>query len=569
MSRLPRHRYAELYGPTTGDLVRLGDTSLLVEVERDTGVPGEELMGKVGGTVRAGEGVRSASGHSSGALDLVLANVLVIDAVLGVVKCDLGVRDGRIAGIGKAGNPDAQRGVHDGLVVGPHTSVLPAEGLIATAGAVEAHAHLLSPDQLDHGIAAGTTTFVAMDWGDLLDIAVGGPTAVATLARALEAYPVNAGFLARGSAHDPDVIAEGVSYGCLGVKVHEDLGASPAALDAALTAADRADFSVCVHTDSMNEGGFYESTVAAVAGRSVHMFHTEGAGGGHVPDIIRVNGLANVIPSSTNPTNPFTLGGLEESLPMTMLVHGLRPSIREDVLFAESRGRGPTMAAEDLLHDLGAISIFAADSQGMGREAENIACCWRLASAMKDRLGRLPEEATARADNERVLRYLAKYTINPAIAFGLAGHVGSLEPGKLADIVVWDPATFGIRPAMVLKAGVPAWSAMGDPSASCTQAEPTMLRRQFGAVGAAPATTGLLFVSRLAIERGDLGRLGLRRRIVPIANVRSLTKRDMIRNTALPDIQVDPLTFEVTADGRPLACEPVREVALSWRYLLR
>jgi urease subunit alpha len=569
MSRLSRSRYAELYGPTAGDLVRLGDTSLLAEVERDHGVPGEELMGKVGGTVRAGEGVRSRSAHSSGALDLVVTNVVVLDPMIGIVKGDLGIRNGRIVGVGKAGNPDVQRGVHEELVVGPHTSVLPGEGLIATPGAVEAHAHLLSPDQLDHALAAGVTTIVAMEWGNLLDIAVSGPTAIATLARALEQHAVNVGFLARGSAHDPDAIAEGVSYGCLGVKVHEDLGASPAAIAAALTAADRGDFSVCVHTDSMNESGYYEDTVAALGGRSVHMFHTEGAGGGHVPDIIRVNGLANVIPSSTNPTNPFTLGGLEESLPMTMLVHGLRPTIREDVLFAESRGRATTMAAEDLLHDMGAISIFAADSQGMGRIAENVACCWRLASVMKDRVGRLEQERTARADNERILRYLAKYTINPAIAYGLEDHVGSLEPGKLADVVIWSPATFGIRPAMVLKSGVPVWSTMGDPSASCTQAEPTMMRRQFGSVGAVPATVGILFVSALAIERGFVGSLGLRRRIEPIRSVRSLTKHHMVRNDALPAIEVDPLTFEVTADGQPLTCEPARTVPLSWRYLLR
>lgn len=526
-------------------------------------------MGKVGGTVRAGESIRSASSASTGALDLVIANVLVLDPVIGIVKGDLGVRAGKIVGIGKAGNPDAQRGVDDDLVVGPHTSVIPGEGMIVTPGTVEAHAHLLAPDQLDHGLAAGTTTFVAMEWGNLLDIAVSGPTAVATLVRALEAYPVNVGLLARGSAHDPDTIVEGVSWGCLGVKVHEDLGASPTALDAALTAADRHDFAVCVHTDSMNESGYFEDTVTAVGGRSVHMFHTEGAGGGHVPDIIRVNGLPNVIPSSTNPTNPFTLGGLEESLPMTMLVHGLRPSIREDVLFAESRGRATTMAAEDLLHDLGAISIFAADTQGMGRVAENVACCWRLASVMKDRIGRLPEERTARADNERILRYLAKYTINPAIAFGIAAHVGSLEPGKHADAVLWSPAHFGVRPSMVLKSGVPAWSTMGDPSGSCTSTEPTRMRRQFGAVGATPATLGSLFVSNVAIERGYVTSLGVRRHIEPIAPVRSLGKRDMVRNDALPDLAVDPLTFEVAADGRPLTCEPAREVPLSWRYLLR
>ena len=569
MTSISRQRYAALYGPTTGDMVRLGDTSLLVEIEHDFGTAGEELVGKAGGTVREGQGVLSHAPHSAGALDLVITNVVVIDAIAGIVKGDVGVRDGRIVAIGKAGNPNVQRGVTNGMTVGPHTSQVAGEGMILTAGAIECHAHLMAPGQIDHLIAGAVTSVVAMDWGPLLDIAVSGPTAMATMARAFETIPLNVGFLGRGSSHNEASIAEAVAYGCLGVKVHEDVGASPAAINAALTAADRSDFSVCVHTDSLNESASYLDTIAAVEGRSVHMFHTEGAGGGHVPDIIRVNELAHVIPSSTNPTNPYTALGVEESLPMTMLVHGLRMDLPEDVRFAESRGRAATMMAEDFLHDMGAISIFAADTQGMGRAAENVACCWRTASVMKDRVGRLREETTARADNERVKRYIAKYTINPAIAFGMASHVGSIEPGKMADVVLWQPAFFGVRPAMVIKAGVPIASMMGDPAASVLQAEPTWLRPSWGAVGRAAAHTSAMFVSQNAIEFGYLAALSLERKIVQIDNVRSLGKADMIRNDACPKIDVDLRTFEVRANGVALVCEPAAQVPLSWRYFLR
>ncbi len=569
MTSLSRPRYAALYGPTTGDMVRLGDTSLLVEIEHDFGTAGEELVGKAGGTIREGQGVRSDAPHSAGALDLVITNVVVIDAIAGIVKGDVGVRNGRIVAIGKAGNPNMQSGVTAGMTVGPHTPQIAGEGMILTAGAIECHAHLMAPGQIDHLIAGAVTSVVAMDWGPMLDIAVSGPTAIATMARAFESIPLNVGFLARGSSHHTASIIEGVAYGCLGVKVHEDVGASPSAIDAALTAADGSDFSVCVHTDSLNESASYLDTVAAVAGRSVHMFHTEGAGGGHVPDIIRVNELAHVIPSSTNPTNPYTMLGVEESLPMTMLVHGLRMDLPEDVRFAESRGRAATMMAEDFLHDMGAISIFAADTQGMGRAAENVACCWRTASVMKDRVGRLPEETTSRADNERVKRYVAKYTINPAIAFGIATHVGSIEPGKMADLVLWHPAFFGIRPAIVIKAGVPILAAMGDPAASVTHAEPALLRPSWGATGKAAAHTSTLFVSQAAIDFGYVNSLGLERQIVPISNVRSLGKSDMVRNDACPEIDVDLRTFEVRANGVALVCEPAHEVPLSRRYLLR
>jgi len=408
-----------------------------------------------------------------------------------------------------------------------------------------------------------------MDWGNHLDIAVSGPTAIATMVRAFDQVPLNVGFLARGSTSDPDAVVEGVSYGCLGVKVHEDLGAMPATVDAALTAAARHDFSVCLHTDSLNESGYCEDTIAAIAERSIHLFHTEGAGGGHVPDIIRVNGLPYVIPSSTNPTNPYTALCVDESTPMTMLVHGLSPALPEDVAFAESRGRARTMMAEDLLHDLGAISIFAADTQGMGRAAENTATCWRLASVMKDRVGRLPEETTNRADNERIKRYVAKLTVNPSRAFGIDEHVGTLEPGEMADLVVWHPATFAVRPVLVLKAGVPVWGAMGDAAGSWAWVEPVLQRPHWGAVGRAPTHLGALFVSRVALDAGYVTGFGADRPVMPIQSVRSLGKRDMVRNDALPHITVDPQTLAVHADGRLLACDPATDVPLGPRYWLR
>jgi urease subunit alpha len=569
MARLSRRRYAELYGPTVGDVIRLGDSSLLAEIERDHAVPGEELAAKVGGNVRDGLGVRAEAAWSSGSPELVIINATILDPLLGLVKGDIGVRGGRIVAVGKAGNPDIQDGVHEDLVVGPHTAVVPAEHCVVTPGAVEAHAHLLSPQQAGHLLAGGITTVVAMDWGPQLDIAVSGPTAVATMARAFDGLPLNVGFLARGSASDPAAIQEGVSFGCLGVKVHEDLGAMPASIDAALVAAEPHDFAVCLHTDSLNESGFCEDTIAAIDGRSIHLFHTEGAGGGHVPDIIRVNGLPNVIPSSTNPTNPYTRLAVEESLPMAMLVHGLSPSLPEDVAFAESRGRARTMMAEDLLHDLGAISIFAADTQGMGRATASAARCFQLASVMKDRVGRLATERTERADNERLRRYVAKLTINPARAYGLDDHVGSIAPGKLADLVLWPRASFGVRPALVLKAGVPVWGAMGDAAGSCTEAEPVLNRPLWGHLGAAAAPLGVLFVSALALERGFVTSLGTTKPIVAIRSVRGLAKRHMLHNDALPKIVVDPATFEVRADGVLLACEPATSVPLGPRYLLR
>jgi urease subunit alpha len=569
MSRISRRRYSELYGPTTGDLVRLADSSLFAEIEHDHCPPGEELAAKVGGNVRDGLAIQARAGYGSGAPEYVVAGAVVLDPVLGVVKGDIGIRNGRIVAIGKAGNPDVQDGVHPDLVLGPHTTVLRANGMLVTPGGVESHAHLLSPAQVEHLLSGGFTTVVAMDWGDHLDIAVSGPMAVATMVRAFEQVPLNVGFLARGSTSDPDALLEGVAFGCLGVKVHEDLGAMPVTIDTALAVADRHDFAVCLHTDSLNESGYCEDTIAAIAGRSIHLFHTEGAGGGHVPDIIRVNGLANVIPSSTNPTNPYTRLSVDEATPMTMLVHGLSASLPEDVAFAESRGRAMTMMAEDLLHDLGAISIFGADTQGMGRAAESTATCWRLASVMKDRTGRLATERTDRADNERVRRYLAKLTINPARAYGLDEHVGSIEPGKLADLVLWEPATFAVRPRLVLKAGVPVWGAMGDPSGTTTLSEPVVQRAQWGKAGNAAGPLGALFVSRVALDYGYVTSLGTARPVLPMQNVRRLGKVDMLHNDALPVIEVDPRTFEVRADGVPLVCEPATDVPFGPRYLLR
>ena len=568
MATLSRAAYASIYGPTTGDMVRLGDTSLLAEVERDHTTYGDELTTGAGKVMRDGEGFQTTGTYASGALDMVVHNCTIVDPVLGVVKADIGIRDGRIAGIGKAGNPDIMDGVDPNMRCGPNTTPVHGDFFIVTPGGIEAHAHFLSPQQAHHAMAGGITTMIGMSPGPHFDTSCAGPNILGQLIRACDEFPLNFGFLGRG-AMDVGAVEESVSGGALGVKIHEDLGASPAVIDGALRAADANDFAVHLHTDTINEFGYCEDTLAAIDGRSIHMYHVEGAGGGHAPDLLKVNGAPNVLPSSTNPTNPFTPGALEEGVPMTMLCHILNYGIPEDVAFAECRIRPQSMAAEDLLHDMGAISIFATDTQGMGRLAENIAKCWQLASVMKDRVGRLPEEKTARADNARILRYIAKYTINPARAAGIDAHVGSLEVGKMADLVLWPRASFGIKPQMVIKSGEIVWSAMGDGNGSHIGAEPVVQRPMWGSLGAAKTTLGVTFVSKLAIDAGTRERLGVAKAFVQIDNVRKLGKRDMLHNDALPDITVDPQTFDVFADGKLLYCEPVTEVPLSRRYMLR
>jgi urease subunit alpha len=546
----------------------LGDTELMAEIEKDHTVYGDELTTGAGRAMRDGEGFRHDGTYASGALDMVVQNATIIDPVLGIIKADIGIRDGKIHGVGKAGNPDIMDGVDPELVTGPNTTVVHGDFYIATPGGVEGHAHFLSPQQCDHALAGGITTIIGMTVGPHFDVSCSGPNILGQLIRAADHYCLNFGFLGRGCS-DPAAVEESVAGGALGVKIHEDFGASPAVIDGSLRAAERNDFAVHLHTDTINEFGFCEDTMAAVGDRTIHMYHVEGAGGGHAPDLLKVNSYLNVIPSSTNPTNPFTSYGLNEGVPMTMLAHMLNYKLPEDVAFAEARVRPQTMAAEDILHDLGAISIFATDSQGMGRLSENIAKCWQLASIMKERLGRLEGELTARADNERIKRYVAKYTINPARAVGIDTHVGSLERGKIADIVLWPRHSFGIKPWLVIKGGFVVWSAMGDPSASHINSEPVIQRPMWGALGSSRWTLGVTFVSRLAMQQDVRGKLRAQKQMVQIRNVRGLSKRDMLHNDAMPQIDVDPRTFQVFADGKLLQCEPAKRVPLNRKYLLR
>ncbi|MFO7855916.1 MAG: urease subunit alpha [Paracoccaceae bacterium] len=566
--RMDRAQYARLYGPTTGDMFRLGDTSLLAEVERDLLHPGDELTTGAGKVQRDGEGFMTRGTDASGALDMCVQNAVIMDPVLGIVKADIGIRRGRIVGVGKAGNPEIMAGVTPGLTCGPNTTMFHGDQMIVTPGVIEAHAHFLSPQQAWHALAGGCTTMIGMSPGPHFDTSCAGPHTLGRLMQAADEFPINFGFLGRGCS-DPAAVTESVAGGALGVKIHEDLGASPAVIDGSLRAADAADFAVHIHTDTINEFGFYEDTMASIAGRSIHMYHTEGAGGGHAPDILAVNGHPNVLPSSTNPTNPFTPAALEEGVPMTMLAHMMSYELPEDVSFAEARIRPQSMAAEDLLHDMGAISIFATDTQGMGRLAENATKAFQLASVMKDRLGRLPEETTARADNFRILRYLAKLTINPAIAAGIDAYVGSIEPGKMADLVFWRRDHFGAKPQMVVKSGEIVWSVMGDGNGSYIGSEPLLHRPMWGALGRAKHVVGATFASRLAVENGVRERLRVAKEVLPIRSVRALGKKDMLRNDACPKIEVDPRSFEVRADGRVLTCEPVTKVPLARSHFLR
>ena len=568
MASLARRAYAGHYGPTKGDLIRLGDTSLLAEIEHDYTTYGHELLIGAGKNLRDGEGINGHRKSSDKTLDVVIKNATIIDAVTGIIKADIGIRDGRIVGIGKAGNPDVMPDVHPDMVVGQTTSPVSGAAFIVTAGAVESHAHLQSPEQSDHALAGGTTTMIGNGPGPLFDVGSGSTTTFGRFLQATEFSPLNYALFGRG-ASNPEAVEESVAAGGMSVKIHEDFGAAPSVIDQSLVAADRNDFSVHLHTDSINEFGFCEDTIAACEGRTIHMYHVEGAGGGHAPDLLKVCSYDNVIPSSTNPTNPYTSYGMEEGVPMTMIAHQLNYNTPEDVLFGEARVRAQSMAAEDFLHDMGAISIFGTDTQGMGRLAENVANCWQLASVMKDRFGRLPEETTAGADNERIKRYVAKLTINPAIAVGIDAHVGSIEVGKMADLVLWPRASFGIKPYMVIKSGFVVWAAMGDGNGSLGLAEPMIQKRMWGALGKAPENLGVNFVSKLALD-ADVGRkLGLGKKLVQIKNVRKLRKTDMVRNTAMPWIEVDPQTFEVRADGKLLMCPPATRVPLARRYMLR
>ncbi|CAA2105309.1 Urease subunit alpha [Methylobacterium bullatum] len=570
MVTIPRRDYAALYGPTTGDGVRLADTSLVAVVEKDYAVYGDECLHGGGKTLRDGIGMAPGVTSAEGALDFLLCNVLVIDPVLGIVKGDLGIRHGKIVGIGKAGNPAIMDGVDPRLIVSAGTTVRDCEGLIATPGAIDVHVHFDSAALPDHAIASGITTLLGGSLGPItVGIDSGGPFNTGKMLQAAEHWPVNFGFLGRGNTHKPAALKEQLETGVLGLKIHEDWGAMPSAIDACLGFADEHDFQVQLHTDTLNESGFVEDTLAAIGGRVIHMYHTEGAGGGHAPDIIRVAGLPHCLPSSTNPTNPYTVNTFDEHLDMTMVCHHLNPALPEDVAFAESRIRAQTIAAEDVLHDIGAISMLGSDSQGMGRIHEVICRTWQLASKMKDQRGSLPQDRAGFGDNARIKRYIAKYTINAARTFGIAEHIGSLEEGKMADIVLWRPAFFGIKPELVIKGGFIAWGAMGDSAASLMTCEPMLLRPQWGAFGLAKQGLSACFVHPLAIERGLRDELGLRKALLPAHGTRTLNKADMLWNDACPDIRVDPQTFDVFVDGAIATCEPAKVLPLAQRYMLR
>jgi urease subunit alpha len=570
MARISRKEYAQLYGPTKCDGVRLADTSLIAEIEHDHAIPGDECLHGGGKTLRDGLGLTPGYDSAQGALDMLISNAVIIDPVLGVVKGDIGIKDGKIVAIGKAGNPATMDGVHPKLICGAATTVRDAEGLIATPGGIDVHVHFDSAQLVEHAIASGLTTMIGGSLGPItVGIDCGGEWNVGKMLQASEHWPMNFGFLGRGNSSKPRSLIDQLSGGCLGLKIHEDWGAMPAVIDTCLAVADDLDFQVQLHTDTLNESGFLEDTLAAINGRTIHMYHTEGAGGGHAPDIIAVAGQMHCLPSSTNPTNPYTVNTFDEHLDMIMVCHHLNPAVPEDVAFAESRIRAQTIAAEDVLHDIGAISMLGSDSQGMGRINEVICRTWQLASKMKDQRGRLPEEKTRIGDNERIKRYVAKYTINAARTFGIDAYIGSLESGKLADIVLWRPGFFGIKPELVVKSGFIVWSAMGDSAASLMTCEPLLMRPQWGAFGMAKNNLSVNFVNQLAVAAGVQGKLGLVKQCLPAKGTRKLTKKHMLHNDACPNITVNPQTFDVMIDGRVISCEPAQVVPLAQRYMLR
>jgi urease subunit alpha len=567
---MTRQEYAELFGPTTGDRVRLGDTELWAEVEEDLLVPGDECVFGGGKTLRDGLGVHGGITAAEGALDFVITNALVIDAVLGIVKADIGIKDGRIVGVGKAGNPQIMDGVSPNMVIGANTDVRSAEGLIATAGAIDVHVHFDSAGLCEEAIASGITTMLGGGLGPVtVGITSSGTVNLGRMLQAAEAFPLNFGFLGNGSAYDVAPLLEQGRAGAVGLKIHEDWGATPAVIRASLDAGDELDMQIQIHTDTLNESGFFEDTMRAIGGRTIHTYHSEGAGGGHAPDIIRVAGEANCLPSSTNPTNPYTRNTFDEHLDMVMVCHHLNPRVPEDVAFAESRIRRETIAAEDVLHDLGAISALGSDSQGMGRIGETVARTWQLASKMKQQRGSLPEDAGSGNDNARIKRYIAKITINPARIYGIDEEVGSLEVGKLADIVLWEPKFFGIKPEVVFKGGFPTWSVMGESNASLMTCEPLLYRPQWGAYGPACQDVAVTFMTQAAIDERVDERWGLRKRLVATRGTRDLDKRALLHNDATPEITVDPETYRVEVNGELCTCEPLEQVPLGRLYVLK
>jgi urease subunit alpha len=568
MATLPRQAYADMFGPTTGDKVRLADTSLIIEIEKDFTTYGEEVKFGGGKVIRDGMG-QSQVTNADGAMDTVITNAVVLDH-WGIVKGDVGIKAGRIFKIGKAGNPDVQPGVD--IIIGPGTEIIAGEGKILTAGGFDTHIHFICPQQIEEALMSGVTSMLGGGTGPatgtFATTCTPGPWHIARMIEAADAFPMNLGFAGKGNASLPGSLVEMVLGGACALKLHEDWGTTPAAIDCCLTVADEHDVQVMIHSDTLNESGFVEDTIAAFKGRTIHAFHTEGAGGGHAPDIMKVAGLSNVLPSSTNPTRPFTVNTLDEHLDMLMVCHHLSPSIPEDLAFAESRIRKETIAAEDILHDLGALSMMSSDSQAMGRVGEVIIRTWQTACKMKTQRGRLPDE---RGDNDnlRVRRYIAKYTINPAIAHGVSRHIGSIEPGKLADLVVWTPAFFGVKPDLVIKGGSIAAAPMGDPNASIPTPQPVHYRPMFGSYGKAVTSTSLTFVSKSALQNGLRDKLGVSKEFVAVENTRSaIGKKSMILNDATPEIEIDPETYDVRADGELLVCEPAEKLPMAQRYFL-
>ncbi|WP_044210680.1 urease subunit alpha [Coleofasciculus chthonoplastes] len=568
--RMDRRAYAETYGPTVGDRIRLADTELFIEVERDFTTYGDEVKFGGGKVIRDGMG-QSPISNADGAVDLVITNALILDW-WGIVKADIGIKDGKIFQIGKAGNPNIQDNVD--IIIGPGTEAVAGEGMILTAGGIDAHIHFICPQQIEVAIASGITTMLGGGTGPATGTnattCTPGPWNIYRMLQAADAFPVNLGFMGKGNSSQPQGLVEQVLAGAMGLKLHEDWGTTPATIDTCLSVADDYDIQVAIHTDTLNEAGFVENTIAAFKNRAIHTYHTEGAGGGHAPDIIKVCGQANVLPSSTNPTRPYTMNTLEEHLDMLMVCHHLDRGIPEDVAFAESRIRRETIAAEDILHDLGAFSMIASDSQAMGRVGEVIIRTWQTAHKMKVQRGVLPSSSgeTVDHDNFRAKRYVAKYTINPAITHGIADYVGSVEAGKLADLCLWKPAFFGVKPEIVIKGGMIAWSQMGDANASIPTPQPIHSRPMFGSFGGAIAATSLTFVSQAALDRDIATQLKLQKPAVAVSNTRQVSKRDMKLNDALPEMEVDPETYEVRADGELLICEPAKSLPMAQRYFL-
>jgi urease subunit alpha len=568
--KIPRKQYVELFGPTKGDRVRLGDTDLIIEIEKDLIIYGDELV--FGGGKSTRDGMGQASGISSSrSLDLVITNAVVMDPTIGIIKADIGIKDGLIAGIGKAGNPNVMDGVYNNLIVSSNTEVLSGEHTICTPGTIDTHIHFISPQQAIEAICSGTTTMIGggtgPSEGTKATTCTPGPWNIHRMMEALEDLPLNFGLLGKGNDSLQSSLIEQIKAGACGLKLHEDWGSTPATIDSALKVADKTDTQVAIHTDTLNECGFVDDTISAISGRTIHTYHTEGAGGGHAPDIMKIAGEKNILPSSTNPTRPFTINTLDEHLDMMMVCHHLNPAVSEDVAFAESRIRAETIAAEDVLHDIGALSMYSSDSQAMGRVGEVTTRAWQTADKMKKMTGRLKEEQDDN-DNLRVKRYLAKLTINPAITHGISAYVGSLQMGKLADIVMWTPQFFGIKPKLIIKGGFIAYSLMGDPNASIPTPEPVYYRPMFGSMGLAKYSTSVTFTSKLAIKNGIKRKLGLKKKLLPVKNCRNIGKKDMVNNNLTPKIEIDPETYVVKVDGKIATSEPASKLSLSRLYNL-